>query len=196
MLASAKSNVVCSWTNGRKANVYLVEQECGRRVIRKCYSPRFLITMFREYFVTLYLSRRVDIIPQVLAFNPFSRELLFSYMQGERVLEWVLARYGDGDLRLEDFSSFHGLSTNSIVAQAFQRFRSSQATEANRLKQAITESYELLHKTGFVHGSADPRNLIYDGEQVFIIDFDHSRPSLNPRKIEYRSLQKWYGVTF
>jgi len=195
MLGAVESKVVRSWTNGRRANVHLVEQESGQRVIVKCYRGRFFATMVREYLFTMYLSRRLDIIPKVLAFKPFSMELVFSYVPGERVFEWVLARHGDDDLRLEDYQSYDYLDTCNIVARAFKKFRDSKSRETVRLKQAIRESYELLHKTGFVHGSADPRNIIYDGKRVSIIDFDHSRPSLKPRTLEYKALSKWYGLT-
>jgi hypothetical protein len=47
-----------------------------------------------------------------------------------------------------------------------------------------------------LHGSTDPRNAIYDGNQVFIIDFDHARPSLNPGKFDYPQLSWWYGLQF
>jgi len=195
MLISADSNTVCSWTNGRKANVYLIENGRGRKVILKRYSARFFVTMFREYFLTSYLSRRLDVIPEVLEFNPLRREIVFSYIEGERLLEWVLSRYGKGDYNLEDFHSFNDLSTNTVVVQAFKNFRNSRSSEANQLRRAITESYEMLHKTGFVHGSADPRNIIYNGEHAFIIDFDHSRPSPNPRRIDYQILKEWYGIS-
>jgi tRNA A-37 threonylcarbamoyl transferase component Bud32 len=195
MLASVKSSVVCSWTNGRKAIVYLVELESGQRMVLKRYRVRFLATMVREYLLTTYLSHRLDITPKVVAFKPFSRELVVEFIPGERVLEWVLARYGDNGIRLEEFRSYDYLDTCNIVGNAFRRFRSSESPEAIRLKQAIRESYGLLHRTGCVHGSADPRNIIYDSKRVFIIDLDHARPSLNPRSLENRSLSKWYGIT-
>jgi len=193
-LVSDNSNITCSWTNGRKANVYLVEQECGQKLISKRYKVHFVPTMVREYLLTTYLSRRLDIIPKVLGFKLFSRELMLSYIRGERVFEWVLSRYGDTGINLEDFCSYDYLDTCDIVARAFRRFRDCRSPETVRLKRAIKESYELLHKSGFVHGSADPRNIIYDGKRIFIIDFDHSRPSLNPRAIEYRALYRWYGL--
>lgn len=195
MWASNNSRIICSWTNGRKANVYLIEDETGQKVIRKVYRPRFVVTMFREYFLTSYLAHRIDIVPQVLKFRPLERDLVLSYIHGDRVFEWVLAWYGDEYLNIEDFRSYDHLDTCNIVDRAFKKFRNSQLPDTVRLKQAIKESYDMLHKTRFIHGSADPRNIIYDGKQVFIIDFDHSRPSLNPRIHEYRYLSKWYGIT-
>lgn len=194
MSGAIKSKVVCSWTNGRKANVYLIEDRCGKKTILKKYSARFIVTMFRECFLTSYLSRRLDIIPQVLGFNPLRREIILSYINGERVFEWVLSRYGDSGINLNDFRSYDHLYTCDIVARAFKKFRDCRSSETVRLKQAIKENYELLHKIGFIHGSADPRNIIYNGKRIFLIDFDHSRPSLNPRAIEYRALHRWYGL--
>jgi len=193
MSAYDKSKTLCSWTNGRKANVYLVESTCGTKVILKCYRTRFIATLVREYLCTKYLSHRLAITPKVLGFNPRSRQLILSYIPGERVFEWVLARFGTEGIRIEDFRSYDYLDTCKIVAEAFKQFRSSQLPEALTLKKAIKDSYELLHRTGFVHGSADPRNVIYDGRQVFIIDFDHARPCLSP-KLEYTALSKWYGI--
>lgn len=188
------SRIVCSWTNGRKTNVYLVEEESGKKVIRKRYKRGFLLTMVREYLATVYLAHRLDITPRVVSFGPVSGELVLSYLPGVRVLEWVLTRYGDPDLRIEDFQSFHGLDTNRSVAEAFRRFRDCASPEAVRLRQAISLSYAALHRTWFVHGGADPRNVIYDGERVFIIDLNQSRPSLNPQRFERASLCRWYGI--
>jgi tRNA A-37 threonylcarbamoyl transferase component Bud32 len=193
-LISHNSNIKCSWTNGRKANVYLIEQECGWKLILKRYKTRFVATMVREYLLTKYLSRRLDIMPKVLGFKLFSRELVLSYIQGERVFEWVMVRYGDTGINIEDFRSYDYLDRCEIVDRAFGKFRKCRLPETIKLKRAIKDSYELLHKIGFIHGSADPRNIIYDGERIFIIDFDHSRPCLNPRAIEYRALYKWYGL--
>lgn len=195
MWRTDNSRVVSSWTNGRMANVYLVEEESGRRVIRKRYKRRFLLAMVREYLATVYLTHWLDITPRVLSFGLISGELVLSHMPGVRVLEWVLARYGDPDLRIEDFQSFHGLDTNATVAEAFRRFRDCRSPEAVRLKQAISRSYAALHRTWFVHGGADPRNIIYDGERVFIIDFNQSRPSLNPQQFERACLCRWYGIS-
>lgn len=195
MSACGDANIVCAWTNGRKADVYLVEQEGGCKVVVKRYRLRFIATFVRECLTTRYLSQRIDVLPRVVACHPLQRELVLSYMEGERVLEWVLARYGERNIKLDDFRSCHGLERNDVIARAFTRFRASEDGEASVLKRAIRDSYKLLHGTGFTHGSADPRNVIYDGRRAFIIDYDHSRPSRNPVKSDGRSLQRWYGIT-
>jgi hypothetical protein len=153
--------------------------------------------MLREYLVTRYISTRVPGTPKVLALRPWRKELHLSYVPGQRVLEWVLERFGDVGLSLESFQSFHGLdpdSPNPQVAEAFDRFRSSTSDEAQQLKGAIRTSYAALHQIGMLHGSPDPRNVIYGDGRVSIIDFDHARPCLNPAPIDYRSLAYWYGV--
>jgi hypothetical protein len=154
--------------------------------------------MFREYIATKYVSSKLSIVPKVLEFNPRRRELITSYIPGQRMLEWVLQRFGEPNLSLAQFQSIHGLDPGHYVdprvAQAFTVFRESRSEEALRVKQAIRSSYALLHQIGFLHSSADPRNLIYDGERVFIIDFDHARPSFNPASLDYQALTYWYGL--
>jgi len=186
--------IITSWTNGQKAEVHLLRQEGMQQVIMKAYRRGFERFMIREYLAARYLGSRLAVVPKVIRFQPTSRRLFFSYIEGKRVLEWVLERFGDKDIQLADFQSFHGLNTNPVVASAFERFRASGATEAVRLKEAIRVSYSLLHSTGFLHGSCDPRNLIYDNDKIFIIDFDHARPSINPSRIDYRSLLRWFGI--
>jgi len=183
-----------SWTNGRTATVHLLENGSGEKVIMKRYRPGFSGTMFREYLVARHAAAGLSVVPKVLGFRPSHRELFFSYVPGRRVLEWVLQRFGGKDLVLAEFESFHGLDTNVEVAEAFSRFRHSTGEEASRLKQAIKTSYSCLHGMGILHGSTDPRNVIYDGDKAFIIDFGHSRPSLAPARIDYRGLTHWYGI--
>ena len=187
-----------SWTNGHKAVVHLLAtRPAGRKVILKAYRPGFFATMFREYLMTRYISRRLTIVPSVLDFRPWRRELYLSYLPGQRVLEWVLQRFGGGGLALSDFQSFHGLDpphrVDSRVSEAFGRFRQSTEAEVHQVRKALRLSYSLLHRIGIQHGNADPRNVIYDGERVFLIDFDHARPSFNPAKIDNHALQYWYG---
>ena len=188
--------VTTSWTNGQKAVVHLLENGAGEKLILKVYRSGFGATMCREYAAARYIGRKLSVVPKVLGFRPWKRELYFSYIPGQRVLEWVLQRFG-GNVTLSDFQSFHGLNPPSHVdprvAEAFARFRESMSAEAHRLKEAIRSSYSCLHRIGILHGSADPRNAIYDQERVFIIDFDHSRPSFNPQEIDYKSLTFWYG---
>src|SRR5436309_14949210 len=97
--------IVTSWTNGRKAVVHLLENAYGEKVIMKAYRPGFLITMFREYLMTQYIARRLSGSPRVLGFKPWRKTLFLSYVTGQRVLEWVLERFGDPDLKLADFQS-------------------------------------------------------------------------------------------
>jgi serine/threonine protein kinase len=189
--------VITSWTNGRKAIVHLVENNRGEKSILKIYRPGFTLTMLREYLVTRYIASRVPLAPKVLGLRPLRKELLLSYVSGQRVLEWVLERFGDAGLSLQDFQSFHGLDPdhpNPVVAAAFERFRRSTSEDAQQLKQAIRASYAALHRIGMLHGSPDPRNIIYGDGRVSIIDFDHARPCLDPAKIDYRSLTYWYGL--
>jgi tRNA A-37 threonylcarbamoyl transferase component Bud32 len=120
---------------------------------------------------------------------------MLSYIPGERVLEWILGRCAPPGTELEQFQSFHGLQTNAVVQGALARFRESLDAEIVTLKMAIQASYDRLHLLGWIHGSADPRNLIYDGTNVFIIDFDHARPCFNARKKEQQSLQHWFGIS-
>jgi len=186
--------VVTSWTNGRKAVVQLVEDRAGHKVIMKTYRPGFFLPMFREYLVTRYVSSRLSIVPRVLAFQPLRKRLCLSFLEGQRVLEWVLQHFGEPGLALSDFQSFHGLATNAKVADAFACFRNSTSHEAQKLKRAVQESYASLHRIGILHGTADPRNVLYDAGRIFIIDFDHARPSLDPGKLDLRALKHWFGI--
>ena len=189
--------VTTSWTNSEKSVVHLLESPRGEKVILKAYRRGFTTSMFRAYVASSYVARRLPLVPRVLGFQPWRNELYFSYISGQRVLEWVLQRFG-GNLRLADFQSCHGLNppdhVDPRIAEAFSRFRESVSPEPQRLKKAIRTSYSSLHRVGILHGSPDPRNIIYDGTRVLIIDFDHARPSLNPAAIDYRWLRYWYGL--
>jgi hypothetical protein len=193
----ATFRIVTSWTNGRKAMVYLMQNATGQRVILKIYRPGFFLTMCREYLVTKYIGLSLSGVPRVLAFAPFERKLVLSFLTGQRVLEWVLQRFGDPGLPLEQFQSFHGLDPDNLnpdVATAFDRFRQSTSAEAQRLRRAMRSSYEELHRIRMLHGSPDPRNVIYQDGRIFIIDFDHARPAWNPSEIDGKALEYWYRV--
>lgn len=187
--------VITAWTNGRKAEVQLLEDTAQKKIILKTYRSGFILPMFREYLVTTYVSRKLSIVPKVIAFQPLRKRLFLSFISGQRVLEWVLQHFGDNGLVVSDFQSFHGLETNEKVAAAFSRFRQSGAKEARELKKAIRESYLLLHRIRIRHGTTDPRNIIYDGKRAFILDFDHARPSLNPAKCDREALECWFGTS-
>ena len=189
--------VVTSWTNGRKAVVHLVRDARGRQFIRKAYRPGWHSRMLRDCTMAAYVSRVSAVGPRVLGLRPWRREMLLEYLPGERVLEWVLARFGD-NLDLAEFQSFHGLmppdNVDSRVAEAFRRFRASTSEEAARLKRAIWVSYSTLHRIWVKHGSVDPRNVLYHDGRIFIIDYDNARPSLHPGAADNVDLQYWYGI--
>jgi tRNA A-37 threonylcarbamoyl transferase component Bud32 len=189
-----RDQIITTWTNGRKAIVNLMADSKGEQYIQKLYRPGFTFSMIREYIITDYLSKRLDIVPKVLKFRPVQKQIYLSFMKGKRVLEWVLEHFGDDGVSIMDFQSVHGLETNQTIAVAFKRFRESNSTDATRLREAIKLSYVRLHKLKFVHGSTDPRNIIYDGNMVHIIDFDNSRPSLLPEKVDSGRLKMWYGI--
>lgn len=186
--------MLCAWTNGEKAEVHLVELPSKEQQILKVYKPGFTGVMFREYLATSYLSRRLSIVPKVIRFSPRRRELVMSYIPGQRVLEWVLQHFGEPNLKLEEFLNFEAMDTDPRIVEAFIRFRQSASKDASRLKEAIELSYARLHGLGWQHGTCDPRNVIYDGQQVYIIDFDHARPSFTPTKYDYPSLTYWFGL--
>jgi tRNA A-37 threonylcarbamoyl transferase component Bud32 len=150
--------------------------------------------MLREYFA-LRCLRGCGVVPTVLGVSLQRRELLLSHIRGQRLLEWVLERYGPPGLALEQFRSFHGLEGNSVVADAFSRFRKAVDPDSGRLRHAIRSSYLLIHGRHILHSDPSPRNLIYDGNTIHVIDFDHARPSLSPAPLDFRSLSKWYGVS-
>jgi tRNA A-37 threonylcarbamoyl transferase component Bud32 len=151
--------------------------------------------MFREYFSIWYVSKWLDIIPRLVSFRPWKKELIMSYIPGQRVLEWVLEHFGQSNLDLDEFRHFHGTLRDARITEAFVRFRESSSVEALRLKAAIKQSYARLHRIGWQHGTSDPRNVLYDGRQAYIIDFDHARPSLSPTKYDYPDLTYWFGIT-
>ena len=187
-------HVVRTWTNGSKAEVDLISGP-AEFVIRKRYRMGRVAgtAMVREY-LGLKLLQHLEIVPKVVQFLPLRRQLSISFIKGDRVLEWVMARYGEPDVDLASFASFHGLDERHDIRDAFQRFRSAQEPEAVRLKRAIVDSYAKLHRWHCVHGDPSPRNLLYDGCTVYLIDFDHWRPSVAAAKIDGRTLQRWYGV--
>jgi tRNA A-37 threonylcarbamoyl transferase component Bud32 len=183
-----------SWTNGEKADVHLVVTPQGAQQILKVYRPGFNAWMLREYLTLRLLSNRFVPVPKLLAFRPFRRELLMSLVPGERVLEWVLREFGQPGLNLEEFENFDDLYTDPRIVGAFQQLRESEEPKAVKVKEAIKTSYNRLHALGWQHGTSDPRNLIYDGQSVYIIDFDHARPSLTPAKGDLQALQYWFGI--
>ncbi len=185
---------VCSWTNGEKAVVRLVELPTGEKRIVKVYKPGFIGWMFREYLSLRYVSKRLSIIPKLICFRPSQKELVLSYIPGQRVLEWVLQRFGEANLNVEEFLNFEAMGTDPRIVEAFVRFRLSASEDASKLKQAIKLSYGRLHELGWQHGTCDPRNVIYDEQQAYIIDFDHARPSLKPIKHDYPALTQWFGI--
>jgi hypothetical protein len=185
-----------TWDRGGKAVVHLIECSSGAKLIRKTYNPRYIAWMFRECFSAFYLSRRLDVVPHFVSFRPWRRELVVSYIHGQRVLEWVLEHFGQADLDVSEFRNYDGIQQDVRVMEAFDRFRKSTSAEAIKLNRAIIDSYAKLHGLGWQHGSVDPRNLIYDGQCVYIIDFDHARPSLRPTKYDSPALKGWFGTRY
>ncbi|HEU0046328.1 MAG TPA: lipopolysaccharide kinase InaA family protein [Nitrososphaera sp.] len=186
--------ILCSWNNGQKAVVHLVECSNGEKQIQKLYKPGFAGWMFREYFSIWYVSRWLDIVPKLISFRPWKKELVMSYIPGQRVLEWVLEHFGQPNLDLHEFRNFEAMGRDPRITEAFVRFRESSSVDALGLKTAIKQSYARLHSIGWQHGTSDPRNVLYDGRQAYIIDFDHARPSLSPAKNDYPDLTHWFGI--
>jgi len=186
---------LCTWNNGQKAVVHLVHNSNGEPQIQKIYKPGFTGWMLREYIGLWYVSKRLSVVPKPIRFRPWKREIIMSYVSGERVLEWVLKHFGQPDLHLEEFLNFEAMDADSRIVEAFARFRESSSHDASKLKHAIKESYGRLHALGWQHGTSDPRNVIYDGNQAHIIDFDHARPSLSPVELDYQALRYWFGLS-
>jgi tRNA A-37 threonylcarbamoyl transferase component Bud32 len=133
-------------------------------------------------------------IPRLVELKFWRAQLHIEYIPGERLLEWVLKRYSPPDTDIGNFQNVHGLTTDPIISDAFARFRRCDSCEANSLRLAVRESYAALHALGWIHGSADPRNMIVNDGRVFIIDFDHARPCRDPRSLEWPNLREWYGL--
>jgi tRNA A-37 threonylcarbamoyl transferase component Bud32 len=150
--------------------------------------------MLREWLVLRHLSDRRSMIPRLVELKFWRAQLHIEYIPGERLLEWVLKRYSPPDTDIGNFQNVHGLTTDPIISDAFARFRRCDSCEANSLRLAVRESYAALHALGWIHGSADPRNMIVNDGRVFIIDFDHARPCRDPRSLEWPNLREWYGL--
>jgi tRNA A-37 threonylcarbamoyl transferase component Bud32 len=196
MVDDSLSQTVFVWDNGAKAVVSHVKGPDGIDYISKVYRKGQFHTFLRELMVLKFLGPRVSCVPAVLSFDLSRRETFLNFIGGERVLEWVLRRFGGAAIDIDSFASFHGLETDATVSAAFEAFRASTCSESLMLKQAILRSYAELHKHKFVHGDPSPRNLIFDGDNVSIIDFDHSRPSLQPRRVDGLKIRRWYGVKY
>ena len=74
--------VVTAWTNGRKAEVHLVQDGEGAKFIKKVYRHGWRGRMFRECMMAAYVSGLVSISPRVLAFRPWRNEIVFQYLPG------------------------------------------------------------------------------------------------------------------
>lgn len=188
-----KHKLVSSWTNGSKSEVFLLQDKNGNMLIKKCYRKGLFHILAREYIALKSLSS-LDFVPKIVELRFFSREMALSYVPGTRVLEWILEKYGRPGLDLKRFGSFHGLEINEEISEAFRYFRDAKDSASTSLKEAIRSSYLTLHSKGWIHGDPSPRNLIYEGGKIYLIDFDHARPCLDPPKIDYRSIEKWYGL--
>lgn len=195
MRDDSNTDVVSRWDNGSKANVSHLRDSAGIEYIRKDYRSGQFLTFCRELAVLKYLGSRISCVPSVLSFELAGSTTYLEYVAGERVLEWVLRKFSVDQVDLDSYKSFHGLETNKVVGMAFDRFKGSDNLEARALKNAIANSYRKLHREYFVHGDPSPRNLIFDGSNVTIIDFDHSRPSRKPFKIDGAKLEHWYGIS-
>jgi SAM-dependent methyltransferase len=185
---------ICTWCNGHKAVVHLEEFANGWRQVVKHYKRGFSWWMWREYLNVSYLGKKLDIVPKLIRFRPWRRELVVTYVAGQRVLEWVLERFGEKGLKMDEFLNFEPMGTDPRVRKAFNLFCRSESAEAVRLKKEISRSYATLHSIGWQHGTCDPRNLIFDGYRVYIIDFDHARPGFSPGRYDFPPLKRWFGV--
>jgi len=194
--AGRPPKTLCTWTNGRRAVVHLVERSDEKMEIRKVYKPGYFWWMVREYLNTRYLGARLPVVPRLIRFRPLHRELVVTYIPGQRVLEWVLERFGGPNLRLEEFLNFEQMGSDRRVLEAFGRFRQSTSREAMDLKREVKCSYAMLHGLKWQHGTCDPRNMIYDGHRVHIIDFDHARPGLSPERYDHPALRRWFGIVW
>jgi tRNA A-37 threonylcarbamoyl transferase component Bud32 len=186
--------VLKSWPFGRKALVSLVQDGEGDRYIVKKYRARYFLTMIREALALSYLAKRHRLIPRLLRIGVFRLDLYISYAEGVRVREWVIDKFVPAGCRDRDQPSPHLLESDPVVMSAFSSFRECKSEESTKLKDAIRRSYRDLHMLGWIHGSADPRNIIYDGTDVYIIDFDHARPCFGPVAKEAPGIESWYGV--
>lgn len=195
MHEDSQSQLISVWENGARANVTHSRDSNGVEYVEKAYRSGEYFTFYRELMALKYLGPRISCVPSVLSFDIRRRITCLEFVAGERVLEWVLKKFGRSDIEIEAFQSFHGLETNKLVHEAFEKFKNSNSVEAIRLREAVATAYGELHRQRFVHGDPSPRNLIYDGNRVSIIDFDHSRPSLNPPKIDGKKVHRWYGVS-
>jgi Lipopolysaccharide kinase (Kdo/WaaP) family len=185
----------CTWDNGQKAVVRLMESADGDKLIQKVYGRRFAGWMLRESISIWYLSKSLEIVPRLIDFKPWKNELIMSYIPGQRALEWVLQRFGPSNLDLSEFLNCPSMERDPRIREAFSQFRKSSSAEATKLKESIRMSYAQLHSLGWQHGASNPRNVIFDGERAHIIDFDHARPSLVPGKYDYPELEQWFGIS-
>jgi tRNA A-37 threonylcarbamoyl transferase component Bud32 len=191
MSLNQADRVIASWEHGRHALVQLVQNDDGNRYIVKKYKFKFWRTMYREAAMTWYLSQRLEFVPKLLHVCVSSNALRLSVVPGTRLREWILEHYAPPGTRS---SSSHLLQSDPVVMAALKRFRTNNDETAVSLKRAITRSYSALHALGWIHGSADPRNMLYDGNKLYIIDFDQARPSWNAVAKESPCLTRWYGI--
>ena len=150
--------------------------------------------LIREFLILIYLERKLPTIPKVINIDLKNKTMHLTFVEGERALEWVLKRYGTKGLNVAQFKSFHGLDTNPIVASAFAKLKSSTDKNAKCFKKAIKLAYEEFHNLNFAHGDPSPRNLVYDGKIIHLIDFDRTRLSFNPQAIDRKQLSHWYDL--
>lgn len=172
------------------ADTHLVQLPSGDRLIRKCYRSPFYLYFLRETLVMKRLSR-LSVVPPLRRTGWLSLELEITWQAGPTVLEWILDRHGQ-DLAPD---SENDGSASEATAEALQRFRESGDPADEKLRAAIRNAYADLHESRFMHGDPGPQNLIYEGERVYLVDFDHGRPSADPARLDNLQLAQLYGVT-
>jgi len=190
-----RNAIICdSWTNGARAHVELAKlPQYPNKVIVKSFRKGTLIFFINEV-VTLSYLRNIGVTPRILGLNLGKKILILEYMDGERLLEWVLRKCSRQSVDLKDYRNIHGIDTNPVIGAAFSVFQKSKDPEITYVKNEIQKCYRKIHRRKISQGDVRPRNLICRGGSVAAIDFDLALPMARPADRDNVLLMKWYGI--
>ncbi len=193
------SSLIHTWGEGPSANVGLIDWGKNDRAIVKKYRRGQIKAMWCEYLALIAL-RATGFVPRVLRFSPVSRTIVIEWIEGVTLIEWVLHAFGCSPEEIAKYRwSRIPIRTDTIVLEAFGRFRHSRLPECLSLRRALREAYVMVHSRHIVHNDIRPVNIICrsvreEGCSVCLIDFGRATLRWDAARRDESALAFWYGI--